>query len=164
MAGKIYPVVMCGGVGTRLWPASHTARPKQFLRLTGTRTMFQQTILRVAALASARPLVIGNIQHADAIESQLADIGVEATILLEPCVRDSGPAIAAAVVAIAQEDPDAIAVVVASDHYIPDEAAFRDAVLAALIEVQKAGTHMELLKKNGLDVGNFKEPDILTAD
>jgi mannose-1-phosphate guanylyltransferase/mannose-6-phosphate isomerase len=130
-AGKIYPVVMCGGVGTRLWPASHTARPKQFLRLTGARTMFQQTILRVKALASARPLVIGNIQHADAIESQLADIGVEATILLEPCVRDSGPAIAAAVVAIAQEDPDAIAVVVASDHYIPDEAAFRDAVLAA---------------------------------
>jgi mannose-1-phosphate guanylyltransferase/mannose-6-phosphate isomerase len=130
-AGKIYPVVMCGGVGTRLWPASHTARPKQFLRLTGARTMFQQTILRVAALGQARPLVIGNIQHADAIESQLADIGIEATILLEPCVRDSGPAIAAAVVAIAQEDPDAIAVVVASDHYIPDEAAFREAVLAA---------------------------------
>jgi mannose-1-phosphate guanylyltransferase/mannose-6-phosphate isomerase len=93
--------------------------------------MFQQTMLRVAALATARPLVIGNIQHADAIESQLAEIGVEASILLEPCVRDSAPAIAAAVVAIAQEDPDAIAVVVASDHYIPDEGAFRDAVLAA---------------------------------
>lgn len=128
---NIYPVVMCGGVGTRLWPASQTARPKQFLRLTGTHTMFQQTMQRVAALATARPIVIGNIQHADAIETQLADICVEATVLLEPCVRDSAPAIAAAVVAIAQEDPDAIAVVVASDHYIPDEAAFREAVLAA---------------------------------
>jgi mannose-1-phosphate guanylyltransferase/mannose-6-phosphate isomerase len=128
---NIYPVVMCGGAGTRLWPASQAARPKQFLRLTGTRTMFQQTVLRVAALSTVRPLVIGNIQHADAIESQLADVGVEASILLEPCVRDSAPAIAAAVVAIAQEDPDAIAVVVASDHYIPDEGAFRDAVLAA---------------------------------
>lgn len=128
---NIYPVVMCGGVGTRLWPASQAARPKQFLRLTGTHTMFQQTMQRVVALATARPVVIGNIQHADAIESQLADIGVDATVLLEPCVRDSAPAIAAAVVAIAQEDPDAIAVVVASDHYIPDEAAFREAVFAA---------------------------------
>jgi mannose-1-phosphate guanylyltransferase/mannose-6-phosphate isomerase len=128
---NIYPVVMCGGAGTRLWPASQVARPKQFLRLTGTHTMFQQTMVRVAALATSRPFVIGNIQHAEAIESQLADIGVGASILLEPCVRDSAPAIAAAVVAIAQEDPDAIAVVVASDHYIPDEGAFRDAVLAA---------------------------------
>lgn len=127
---NLYPVVMCGGVGTRLWPASQAARPKQFLRLTGALSMFQQTMQRVTALATARPIVIGNIQHADAIESQLGDIGLEATVLLEPCVRDSAPAIAAAVVAIAQEDPDAIAVVVASDHYIPDEAAFRDAVLA----------------------------------
>jgi len=135
---NLYPVVMCGGAGTRLWPASQTARPKQFLRLTGTRTMFQQTMQRVAALANARPIVIGNIQHADAIESQLADIGLEATVLLEPCVRDSAPAVAAAVVAIAQEDPDGIAVVVASDHYIPDEAAFREAVLAAA-EAARAG-------------------------
>jgi mannose-1-phosphate guanylyltransferase/mannose-6-phosphate isomerase len=122
---------MCGGIGTRLWPASQVVRPKQFLRLTGLHTMFQQTMLRVASLTTARPLVIGNIQHADAIESQLADIGLSATILLEPCVRDSAPAVAAAVVAIAQQDPDGIAVVVASDHYIPDEAAFRDAVFAA---------------------------------
>ncbi len=93
--------------------------------------MFQQTVLRVEALATGRPVIIGNIQHADAIETQLADIGVGATILLEPCVRDSAPAIAAAVAAIAQEDPDAIAVVVASDHYIPDDAAFREAVLEA---------------------------------
>ena len=128
---NLYPVVMCGGVGTRLWPASQSTRPKQFLRFTGAHTMFQQTMQRVAALATARPVVIGNIQHADAIESQLADIGLEATVLLEPCVRDSAPAIAAAVVAIAQEDPDGIAVVVASDHYIPDEAAFREAVLTA---------------------------------
>ncbi len=124
-------MVMCGGAGTRLWPASQHAHPKQFLRLTGAKSMFQQTVLRVEALATGRPVIIGNIQHADAIESQLADIGIAAMILLEPCVRDSAPAIAAAVAAIAQEDPDAIAVVVASDHYIPDDAAFRDSVLAA---------------------------------
>jgi mannose-1-phosphate guanylyltransferase / mannose-6-phosphate isomerase len=128
---RIHPVVMCGGAGTRLWPASQHAHPKQFLRLTGAKSMFQQTVLRVEALATGRPVIIGNIQHADAIEAQLADIGVGAMILLEPCVRDSAPAIAAAVAAIAQEDPDAIAVVVASDHYIPDDAAFRDAVLNA---------------------------------
>ncbi len=127
---NIHSIVMCGGVGTRLWPASQAMRPKQFLRLTGTHTMFQQTMLRVAALSTTPPLVIGNIQHADAIEAQLADIGLSATILLEPCVRDSAPAIAAAVVAIAQKNPDAIAVVVASDHYIPDDAAFRAAVMA----------------------------------
>ncbi|HEX4157141.1 MAG TPA: AGE family epimerase/isomerase [Rhizomicrobium sp.] len=128
---RIHPVVMCGGAGTRLWPASQHAHPKQFLRLTGAKSMFQQTVLRVEALATGRPVIIGNIQHADAIETQLADIGVGAMILLEPCVRDSAPAIAAAVAAIAQEDPDAIAVVVASDHYIPDDAAFREAVLVA---------------------------------
>jgi mannose-1-phosphate guanylyltransferase/mannose-6-phosphate isomerase len=122
---------MCGGAGTRLWPASHAARPKQFLRLTGARSMFQQTVLRVEGFASGRLFVIGNIQHADAIETQLAELGVSATILLEPCVRDSGPAIAAAVAAIAQQDADAIAVVVASDHYIPDDVAFGDAVLTA---------------------------------
>ena len=127
---------MCGGAGTRLWPASQHAHPKQFLRLTGAKSMFQQTVLRVEALATGRPVIIGNIQHAAAIEAQLADIGVGAMILLEPCVRDLAPAIAAAVAAIAQEDPDAIAVVVASDHYIPDDAAFRDAVLAAAVAAQ----------------------------
>jgi mannose-1-phosphate guanylyltransferase/mannose-6-phosphate isomerase len=131
------PVVMCGGAGTRLWPASHPASPKQFLRLTGSASTFQLTVLRVAPLG--RPVIIGNIQHADAIESQLAEIGVEASILLEPCVRDSAAAIAAAVVTIAQEDPDAIAAVVASDHYIPDGQAFRAAVHAA---AEAAGSGM----------------------
>ncbi|HEY6578088.1 MAG TPA: sugar phosphate nucleotidyltransferase, partial [Rhizomicrobium sp.] len=135
---RIHPVVMCGGAGTRLWPASQHARPKQFLALTGAKSMFQQTMLRVDRLASGRPVVIGNIQHAEAIETQLAQIGVAATILLEPCVRDSAPAIAAAVAALAQEDPDGIAVVVASDHYIPDDAAFREAVLVAA-EAAQAG-------------------------
>lgn len=129
---------MCGGAGTRLWPSSQASRPKQFLRLTGARSMFQQTVLRVEALASGRPLIIGNIGHAASIETQLAEVGVAATILLEPCVRDSAPAIAAAVAAIAQEDADAIAVVVASDHYIPDDAAFREAVRVAA-EAAEAG-------------------------
>lgn len=130
-ARLLYPVVMCGGAGTRLWPASYASRPKQFLRLTGARSMFQQTVLRVDGLASGRLVVIGNIQYAETIETQLAEVGVAATILLEPCARDSGPAVAAAVAAIAQRDADAIAVVVASDHYIPDGSAFCDAVLEA---------------------------------
>ena len=135
---QLHPVIMCGGSGTRLWPASQAARPKQFLRLTGTRSMFQQTVLRLEGLVAGRPVIIGNIQHAAAIETQLAEIGVPATILLEPCVRDSAPAIAAAIAAIAQEDPDAIAVVVASDHYIPDDAAFCEAVRLAA-EAAEAG-------------------------
>lgn len=132
-ARPLYPVVMCGGAGTRLWPASLESRPKQFLRLTGARSMFQQTVLRVDGIAPNRLFVIGNIHHGEAIESQLAELGVRATILLEPTARDSGPALAAAVAAIAQRDADAIAVVVASDHYIPDAAAFRDAVQTAAL-------------------------------
>lgn len=128
----IYPVIMCGGAGSRLWPASRPGRPKQFLALTGEKSLFQSTVLRVAPLArEARVIVVAGAGHADAIAAQLAEIGVEAIILLEPEPRDSGPAMAAAAAFIERFDPDGVAAIMASDHHIPDAEALRKAVRTA---------------------------------
>ena len=131
----IYPVIMCGGAGSRLWPASRPGRPKQFLALTGEHSLFQSTVLRVAPLADdGRVVVVAGAGHADAVAAQLAEIGAGAVVLLEPEARDSGPAMAAAAAFIEALDPTGVAAIVASDHYIPDGEAFRDAVRAAAAE------------------------------
>ncbi|HEY0599446.1 AGE family epimerase/isomerase [Brevundimonas sp.] len=131
----IYPVIMCGGAGSRLWPASRPGRPKQFLALTGEQSLFQSTVLRVAPLAAdGRVIVVAGAGHADAVAAQLADIGTEAVVLLEPEARDSGPAMAAAAAFIEALDPAGVAAVVASDHHIPDAEAFRKAVRTAAAE------------------------------
>ena len=96
MSDRIIPLVMCGGAGTRLWPASREGRPKQFLRLLGKNSIFQDTMLRVSdAALFARPIIITNAAYRFMVLEQLAEIGIEADILLEPMSRDSGPAIAA---------------------------------------------------------------------
>lgn len=122
----IYPVILCGGSGTRLWPASRQSRPKQFIDLVGDLSLFQQTVLRVATLTEGgRIVVIAGRSHQAQIEEQLAVLGVEVQLILEPTGRDSAPAMAAAALWIAREDPDAVAVFLAADHYIPDPQAFR---------------------------------------
>ena len=81
---------MCGGSGTRLWPASRPSRPKQFLKLTGDLSPFQQTVLRVAGMAeAATPVVVAGFAHRAAVEAQLAELGVVAQLLLEPEPRNS---------------------------------------------------------------------------
>ncbi|TAI61956.1 sugar phosphate nucleotidyltransferase, partial [Bradyrhizobium sp. Leo170] len=93
---RIIPLIMCGGAGTRLWPASREVHPKQFLPLFGTRSTFQETLLRVSDPALfERPIVITNNAYRFMVLEQLAGIGREADVLLEPARRDSGPAIAA---------------------------------------------------------------------
>src|SRR6516165_5796438 len=87
---------MCGGAGTRLWPASREGRPKQFLPLFGAHSTFQDTIHRVLDPALFdRPIIVTNAQYRFLVAEQLAEIGAEVDILLEPVRRDSGPAIAA---------------------------------------------------------------------
>ena len=131
----IYPVIMCGGAGSRLWPASRPGRPKQFLALAGERSLFQETVLRVAPLAAdGRVIVVAGTRHAEAVAAQLAEVAVEATVLLEPEARDSGPAMAVAAAFIERLDPEGVAAIVASDHHIPDGGAFRDAVETAAAE------------------------------
>ena len=132
----IYPVIMCGGAGSRLWPASRPGRPKQFLALTGPRSLFQDTVLRVAPLADGggELIVVAGTGHADAIAAQLAEVGVRATVLLEPEARDSAPAMAAAAAFIQTRDPGGVAAIIASDHHIPDAEAFRAAIRTAAVE------------------------------
>ena len=107
MAQSIIPLIMCGGAGTRLWPASREGRPKQFLPLFGSHSTFQETIRRVSDPALfGRPIVVTNNQYRFLVAEQLAAIGVEADIMLEPMRRDSGPAIAAGAVFAVKRDGD----------------------------------------------------------
>ena len=136
----LYPVIMCGGAGTRLWPASRPSRPKQFIPLAGNRSLFQEAALRAAPLVSAggRLLVVGGVDHRRSIIEQLEQIGIDAQVLLEPEARDSAAAMAAAAAWTAARDPDGVNAFVASDHHIPDHDAFRKAVLAAADEARSA--------------------------
>ncbi len=134
-----YPVIMCGGAGSRLWPASRPRRPKQFLALAGQRSLFQETVLRVAPMITRdsdarRLIVVAGTSYADAIAAQLAELEIAATLLLEPEPRDSGPAMAAAAALVARRDPDGVMAIIASDHHIPDAQAFRDALTQAALE------------------------------
>lgn len=132
MASPIIPLVMCGGAGTRLWPASRENRPKQFLPLFGRYSTFQETMRRVADPALfGRPIVVTNGQYRFLVAEQLAEIGVEADILLEPMRRDSGPAIVAGAVFAAKRTSDAIVVALAADHWVTDPAAFAKVCAAA---------------------------------
>jgi mannose-1-phosphate guanylyltransferase / mannose-6-phosphate isomerase len=128
----IYPVIMCGGSGVRLWPASRPGRPKQFTPLVGEYSSFQNTVRRVAAIpGAAEPVIVAGVSHAERLRSQLAGVGLSATLLLEPEARDSAAAMAAAAAFVAARDPQGVLVVVAADHHIPDDAAFRAAVIVA---------------------------------
>lgn len=127
---RIVPVILSGGSGTRLWPMSTPDRPKQFLALTHDLTMFQLTALRTMDREKfAPPIIVASTRHADLIEGQLAEIGiVPGAIILEPCARNTAPAIALA----ALEAGDAPMLVMPSDHVIVDEAAFMRAIGAAM--------------------------------
>jgi mannose-1-phosphate guanylyltransferase/mannose-6-phosphate isomerase len=122
---RIVPLVMCGGAGTRLWPSSREGRPKQFLPLLGSRSTFQDTMLRVAdASVFARPIVITNTEYRFIVKEQLDEIGIEADILLEPIRRDSGPAIAAGAVFGERRGGNPVIMALAADHMVTDSAAF----------------------------------------
>jgi mannose-1-phosphate guanylyltransferase/mannose-6-phosphate isomerase len=125
---------MCGGAGTRLWPASREVRPKQFLPLFGTRSTFQDTLLRVSdATLFERPVVITNAAYRFMVLEQLAEIGIEADVLLEPVRRDSGPAIAAGAVFAHARNADAVVLALAADHMVRDTAAFIAACRQGLV-------------------------------
>ena len=128
----IIPVIMCGGSGTRLWPASRESLSKQFIRLLGDLSTFQLAAKRVAdENVYDRPIVI---LHQDArflAAEQLAEIGVEGELALEPERRDSAMAVACATLVAASQRPDAVVLVMPADHAIPDDDAFRRACVNA---------------------------------
>ena len=125
MNRRIIPLIMCGGAGTRLWPASREVHPKQFLPLFGPRSTFQDTMLRVSDPALfGRPIVITNTAYRFMVLEQLAEIGLEADVVLEPMRRDSGPAIAAGAAFAQMRDGEAIVLALAADHVVRDTNAF----------------------------------------
>src|SRR6202165_2826943 len=134
MNGRIIPLIMCGGAGTRLWPASREVHPKQFLPLFGARSTFQNTILRVSdATLFERPIVITNTAYRFMVLEQLAEIGLAADVLLEPVRRDSGPAIAAGPAFAQIRDNEAIVLALAADHVVRDTGAFVAACRQGLV-------------------------------
>ncbi len=127
----IYPVILCGGSGTRLWPLSRKSYPKQFARLMGTQTLFQASARRLSGEGFARPVVLTNSDFRFIVAEQLAEIGVDPTaVLIEPEGRNTAPAVLAAALWLAQKDPEALMLVAPSDHVVPDSKAFRAAVAA----------------------------------
>ena len=131
---KLQPVLLSGGSGTRLWPLSREAYPKQFLPLVGEETMLQATWQRVAPLASAPPIVVANEEHRFLAAEQLRLVGVEhPAIVLEPVGRNTAPAIAAAALqAMREHGEDPLLLVLPSDHVVADVEAFRAAVREAM--------------------------------
>jgi len=128
---RIIPVILSGGAGTRLWPLSRADRPKQLAHLTGGGTMLQQTARRASdASRFAAPVVVTGADHEDQAAAQLAEAGAAPGLLIvEPCPRNTAPAIALAALSAAE---DAVLLVMPSDHLIADEAAFRAAIDSAL--------------------------------
>ena len=111
----VRPVILCGGSGTRLWPKSREAFPKQFAPIIGERSTFQETLLRVKeGGVFGRPLIVTSKLHRFMVERQMAEVGITGDILLEPMPRDSGPAIVAASLYLAEHSPEALALVLAA--------------------------------------------------
>jgi len=126
---RFYPAILSGGTGSRLWPLSRAALPKQLLPLAGERTLIQDTVLRVSIEGAAAPLLICNDEHRFLVAEQMREIGVKpSAIVLEPAARNTAPAAAVAALKIAERQSDGIVLLLPSDHVVTDEAAFARAL------------------------------------
>ena len=134
-------VLLSGGSGTRLWPLSREAYPKQFLPLLGEQSLLQATWQRVRDLpGAASPLVVANEEHRFMVAEQLRQVGAQpAALILEPVGRNTAPAIALAALRAMKDGADPVLLVLPSDHVIADEAAFRAAVLSAMQAAETGG-------------------------
>ncbi|MCC7701290.1 mannose-1-phosphate guanylyltransferase/mannose-6-phosphate isomerase [Janthinobacterium sp. GW460P] len=134
---NIYPVILSGGSGSRLWPLSRQALPKQLLPLVSSQTLLQETVLRVrdlggVGLAVMPPLLVCGNEHRFMVAEQLRQVGVAPlAILLEPLGRNTAPAVAAAAQYLLAHDADALMLVLPADHLVGDTAAFHRAIAQA---------------------------------
>jgi mannose-1-phosphate guanylyltransferase len=127
----LYAVIMAGGIGSRLWPRSRSATPKQFLDLVGSRTMLQETVARIEPLIPLeRVLVVVGEEHRSTVLDQVAGLP-EKNVILEPGPRGTAPCIGLAGVVLQQRDVEATMAVFPADHRIADAAGFRRAIVAA---------------------------------
>lgn len=176
------PVVLAGGSGSRLWPKSRVAFPKQFLSLTSEATMLQDTLSRLTGTSAASPIVICNEAHRFLVAEQLRQNDIaHGGIILEPVGRNTAPAIALAALHALKSDEDAILLILAADHLIQDLSEFHSVIQAAenLAKQEKlvtfgivpdeAHTGYGYIKsgevlQNGFSVAEFVEkPDLATA-
>lgn len=132
------PVILAGGSGTRLWPLSRKFYPKQFLALAGRETMLQATMTRLEGVEGVKPpLAICNEEHRFLVAEQLLEIGVEATILLEPAGRNTAPAVALAALEIQKRGEDDVMLVLPADHVIKEVPSFHQALMIGVQEAKK---------------------------
>lgn len=138
--GQVVPVILAGGVGSRLWPVSRTYYPKQFHALLGEHSFLQRTVLRAAAVTPNPPIIVCNEEHRFIVAEQLRAINAPwQQLILEPEGRNSAPAIALAAVSALAHDEEAVLLVLASDHLIADETAFGRAVDQAVAGAAERG-------------------------
>jgi mannose-1-phosphate guanylyltransferase/mannose-6-phosphate isomerase len=127
------PVLLSGGVGSRLWPVSRESHPKQFLPLVGELSMLQETLDRTSGMEAAAPVVVCNEDHRFMVAEQLRQMDAAAgSLILEPIGRNTAPAVALAAISAVQSDPEAVLLVLPADHVIQNVDAFVDAVAKAL--------------------------------
>lgn len=133
MTNLIHPVILCGGSGTRLWPVSRKSYPKQFSRLMGEESLFQNAAQRLSGAGFAPPTVVTRNDFRFIVTEQLAacEIGAQA-ILIEPDTRDTAPAILAAALTLAKAETRAMMLVTPADHLVPDWAVFSRAIAGAV--------------------------------
>ena len=181
----LHPVILSGGSGTRLWPLSRQNQPKQFLKLMGDHSLYQETVLRASKLPSAQaPVTVCSEEHRFMVGEQLQAIQIASGgILLEPVARSTAPAIALAALHALAHDPQATLLVMPADHLIADEAAFRAAVTSAtklavegwLVTFGITPDYAEtgygyILRGEGLGDGGYRvqrfveKPDLATAE
>ena len=132
MSRTIYPVILSGGSGTRLWPLSRDLYPKQLLSLIGPESLLAATAKRVSGDGFAGPTIVCNKEHRFLVQEQLEAIGITPeAIIIEPVARNTAPAIAAAAALLRERDPEAVMLVLPSDHIIRDLPALTRAIGAA---------------------------------
>lgn len=132
VSSPVYPVILAGGSGSRLWPLSREALPKQLLNLVGEKTLLQDTVLRAHRACGREPILVCNEQHRFLIAEQMRELGLgNVTIALEPAARNTAAAAAIAALMVQRQDPDGIVLLLPSDHFIGNDHAFVSSVQSA---------------------------------
>ena len=129
---KVIPVILAGGAGTRLWPMSREEKPKQFHNISGEGTLLEETIKRLLPLNPDYYVVVTALKYVEATKKELEKVGVEGVILAEPCPRNTAAAVMYAATYLEKRESDCIMIMLPADHYIRDQASFRNLLKKAV--------------------------------